>query len=184
MADEPVVTQPAPRTGAGLAAKLGAKIANRDNLNKALKAELATATAALAAATAKPTNEALQTELATLKADALAGRHKAEFTKAAKAQGIPEARIDDLFALSKYKAEGEPVEATVAAAVTAAIEPRKDWIGAEPAAAPVLGKGIGGGKGKTDTVTSGAAPTREQLSDPEWCWANQEAQRAAAKIMV
>jgi hypothetical protein len=195
---DPIIPDPAvaavPRaTGAGLAAKLGAKIATRDGLLKTLRAELATATTALAAATTsqKPTPEAITAELTALKAELLTGKHKAEFAKLAKAAGVPEGAIDDLFTLSGHKVEGEPDSAKIKTTLDATLEARKDWLtvkpgdGTPPPAPAPLGKGLGSGKGPADSqVAAPVVATREQLSDPEWCWANAEAQRAAAKLVV
>jgi hypothetical protein len=191
MPETPPETAPPRSTGATIAARLGRQIGELKAQLAAVTTRSTTAEAALTALQGKPTTEALTTELTALKGELLTGKHKAAFAKLAEDAGVPKGAIEDLFSLSGHKAEGEPDPVKIKATLDAAIEARKDWLtvkpgeGTPPPAPPPLGKGLGSGKGAADKqVAAPVVATREQLSDPEWCWANAEAQRAAAKLIV
>ena len=119
--------------------------------------------------------------IAALEAEVRTGRHKSEFAKAARAAGVREDAVDDLFTALDYKSVGEPNAEKLEALLTAA-RTSKAWAwaaDANPSPRPVPGAGRGG----RHTGTDGTIITRQQLADPTFMLnpANQEVIRQAAR---
>lgn len=157
--------------------------------NKALKAANAKLQGDLdAAAKTSATPDEKDATIAKLQGEITAGKHRAVFAKAAKAAGVREDAIDDLYIALGHKAEGEPDEKTIGELIAGA-KTAKGW--AWPSEAPKPGETPppapkpvpGGGRGAPNSGGDGTIVTREQLADPMFMLnpANKDVIRAAAK---
>lgn len=101
-------------------------------------------------------------------------QHKGEFAKVAKAAGVRDDAVDDLYTALGYKAEGEPDPEKLKTAIEGA-KASKAWAfsapagddgkgGQQPPAKPIPGQGRGGANAGTDATII----TAEQRADPKF----------------
>jgi hypothetical protein len=162
------------------------------------RTELATARADLVEA---QKHAGAAAELAALREQVKADKHRGKFDELAKAAGAKDKALDDLWERSGYKADGDvPNEKAMAKLIEAQREARDYLFEAEgtPAAAagdeeeeddgppvkeleqprPGPARGQGGTRKSTGSQTQ---ISESQLRDPEWCFANAGKLAAAAK---
>jgi hypothetical protein len=125
-------------------------------------------------------------EIAALKATIRDNAHRGTFDRLAKAAGVKEKALNDLWERSGYKAEGDvPDESKIKAAIDKQkadrdylFEPATEAAsGAEglegPDTPPEPKPGPGRGQGGTQRAAGGQfQATDAQLRDPNWCFAN------------
>jgi hypothetical protein len=140
-------------------------------------------------------------ELAALREQVKADKHRGKFNELAKAAGAKDKALDDLWEKSGYKADGDvPDTKAMAKAIEAQREARDYLFEAEVAATapgdeeeeddgppvkelevprPGPARGQGGTRRSTGSQTQFSDA---QLRDPEWCFANAGKLAAAAKV--
>lgn len=125
-----------------------------------------------------------------LEGQVLTFKHKGEFAKVAKAAGVRDDAVDDLYTALGYKAEGEPDAEKLKTAIEGA-KASKGWAFSAPAGddgkgqgqqqqqKPIPGAGRGGANGGTDATLI----TAEQRADPKFMLdpSKQEMIQLAAK---
>lgn len=126
-------------------------------------------------------------EIANLKAQIAEVKHRAKFDDVAKAAGVHEKGLQDLWEKSGYKPEGDaPDEAKIKAAIETQKTERpflftlngQQQTTEQPQLLPGPGRGQGG------TAPNNTGPfgiSQQQLRDPNWCMQNQAAIAKAAK---
>jgi hypothetical protein len=175
----------------GKAAEWGKERTEARTENAQLKLDLAAA----------KKHEGATAELAALREQVKADKHRGKFNELAKAAGAKDKALDDLWERSGYKADGDvPNEKAMAKLIEAQREARDYLFEAEgtPAAAagdeeeeddgppvkeleaprPGPARGQGGTRRSTGSQTQFSDA---QLRDPEWCFANAGKLAAAAK---
>jgi hypothetical protein len=175
----------------GRAAEWGKERTEARTENAQLKLDLAAA----------KKHEGATAELATLREQVKADKHRGKFNELAKAAGAKDKALDDLWEKSGYKADGDvPNEKAMAKLIEAQREARDYLFNAEGEGKPAPGdeeedddipevpeleparpgpaRGQGGTKKSTGSQTQ---ISESQLRDPEWCFQNAGKLAAAAK---
>jgi hypothetical protein len=106
--------------------------------------------------------------------------HRGKFNELAKAAGVKEKALNDLWEKSGYKAEGDAPDETKIKAAIEGQRSERDYL-FEPAAqgqqggeTPFVVPGPGRGQGGTaQNIGNRLDVTQAQLRDPAWCFANQ-----------
>lgn len=166
-------------------------IAARDKEIAELKAANAKLTGDLdAAVKARGTPDEKDATIAELRGEITTGKHKAAFRRLLKDAGGREDAADALYKDLDYKADGDPDDAKIKAAIEAA-KPSRAWAWAAPAAEPPGGganppaeKPIpGAGRGGQNGGQDGTIITAAQRADPAFMLnpANQAIIKQAAK---
>jgi hypothetical protein len=141
----------------------------------AIRADVDSAKAKYDGSKLKTENEELRTKLRTTE-------HRKAFDKLAKARGVAEDALDDLWQLSGYQAAKDEVDE---AAIGTLLDEQKAKPGrarlfGEVAETPTSAPGPGRGQGQCETKPNGKfLVTRAQMGDPLWC-AEHHAERSAA----
>jgi hypothetical protein len=138
-------------------------------------------------------------ELAALKIKVKLDGHRSKFDELARAAGVKPNALNDLWAHSGYKADGDTPDENAMAAAIEKQQTERDYLFGEPAPAgdgrrpadmppepeqqarPAVGRGQGGTQRATGSQTQ---ISDAQARDPVWCRANQaKLAKAAADVM-